>query len=315
MPTKSKPRFITQGELQGKPKIIAIVGSTASGKTALSLLLGAKFNGEVISADSRQIYRGLDIGTAKATLTEQAKAKHWLIDVKNPDEEYSVSEFKRAAEAAINDIAGRKQLPIVVGGTAQYLYALIDNWQIPKVKENKVLRAQLEKNIAEQGLEKVYEQLLELDPEAAYIVDPKNPRRVVRALEVALATGQPFSKQRQRGEPLFDSLILGVKLAPAELTKRIAQRVHAMIKAGLVEETKKLLKKYPVDLKVFDTIGYRELVPYRQGQITLAQAIAEIISHTKNFAKRQLTWFKRDARIKWIRNVTEAEALVEAFLQ
>jgi len=171
---------------ESKPQIIVILGPTASGKTALSLLIAknppAGGPGEIISADSRQIYREMDIGTAKATRDEQAGIPHYLIDIKNPDEDYSLAQFKQDAEAAIFDIASRKMLPIVVGGTAQYVYALIDNWQIPEVKEDKALRLQLEKDIADQGLEKVYERLLELDPEAAYIVDPKNPRRVIRAL-------------------------------------------------------------------------------------------------------------------------------------
>jgi len=304
---------------ESKPQIIVILGPTASGKTALSLLIAknppAGGPGEIISADSRQIYREMDIGTAKATRDEQAGIPHYLIDIKNPDEDYSLAQFKQDAEAAIFDIASRKMLPIVVGGTAQYVYALIDNWQIPEVKENPELREKLEKEIAAEGLEKIYQKLLDLDPEAAYIVDPKNPRRVIRALEVAISTGQPFTKQRQKAEPLFDCLLLGIKVAPAELAKRIEQRVDDMLAAGLVEEVKSLVKKYPADLKIFDTIGYRELLPCLRGETTLGQARAEIVSNTNHFARRQMQWFKRDQRINWIADQAEALALAQAFLE
>ena len=300
---------------ESKPKILVVLGPTASGKTALSLILANKFSGEIISADSRQIYRSMDIGTAKATATEQKLAKHHLIDTRNPDEDYSLGQFKIDAEKAIADIVSREKLPIIAGGTAQYIYALVDNWQIPEVREDKALRLQLEKDIADQGLEKVYERLLELDPEAAYIVDPKNPRRVIRALEVAISTGQPFTRQRQKAEPLFASLLLGIKVESIELAKRIEKRVNDMLTAGLIEEVKSLVEKYPADLKVFDTIGYRELLPYLRGEITLEQARAEIIANTNHFSRRQMQWFKRDQRINWIANRAAALALAQAFLE
>ena len=298
-----------------KPKVIVILGPTASGKTALSLLLAKRFKGEIISADSRQIYRRMDIGTAKATKLEQQSIPHHLVDIKNPDEDYSVIGFKQDTSTAIYDITRRHKLPIVVGGTAQYIYALVDNWTIPAVKEDRALRARLKKDIAEQGLEKIYERLLKLDPEAAHVVDSKNPRRVIRALEVAMLSGQPFTAQRQRGELLFDCLLLGIKLNPEELAKRIEKRVRGMIAAGLVEEIENLMQKYPVNLKIFDTIGYREIVTHLQGKITLEQAVQNIITNTKHFTRRQLQWFKRDKRIHWVQNYSTAEKLVADFIK
>lgn len=296
-------------------KVLIIVGPTASGKTALSLLLAKKFGGEIISADSRQVYRQMNIGTAKATLTERRAVRHHLIDIKNPNQNYSLAQFKKDALRAINDIVSRYKLPIVVGGTAQYIYALVDNWQIPAVRENKKLRAKVERDIAEQGLPAVYKKLLDLDPEAAYVVDPKNPRRVIRALEVALATGRPFTTQRRADPPLFDFLIVGLKLSPEELKRRIARRTRQMIKAGLVEETRKLIKRYSLNQKVFDTIGYREIIQHLHSELTLEQAIQQIIINTRRFARRQMQWFKRDKRIQWVRNGKEAKKLTQVFIK
>ena len=172
-----------------KPKIIAIVGPTASGKTSLSIALAKKYNGEIVSADSRQIYRGMDIGTAKPTVAERGDIPHHLLDIKNPDEEYTVADYKRDALNAIDHILKNMRIPILVGGTGLYIDTVIDNLDIPKIKADPELRASIEKDIRENGLASVFKKLVDRDPEAAYIVDPKNPRRVVRALEVAILTG------------------------------------------------------------------------------------------------------------------------------
>lgn len=312
-------------------KVLVIVGPTASGKTALSLILAKKFNGEIISADSRQIYREMDIGTAKVTEAEQKLVPHHLIDIKNPNQDYSVSQFKKDALKAIKKIIASGKLPIVAGGTAQYIYALVDNWQIPAVREDKKLRAKIERDIAEQGLSAVYKKLLDLDPEACYVVDPKNPRRVIRALEVALATGQPFTAHRRAGKPLFDFQLIGLRPTAEKLKQRIEKRVRQMIKAGLMEEVGALLKKYGPQQKVFDpstdsgstlskpewvdTIGYREIIRHLNGELTLAQAVQQIITHTRRFARRQMQWFKRDKRIQWVRNGEEAKKLTQVFFK
>jgi tRNA dimethylallyltransferase len=295
--------------------MIAIIGPTASGKTALSLELARRFNGEIISADSRQIYRGMDIGTAKPTTEERRLVPHHLIDIKNPDEEYTVAEYKRDAIVAIRDILERGKLPILVGGTGLYVRAVVENLDIPAVKPNPELRRRIEKEIETDGLEAAFKRLIALDPEAAYVVDPKNPRRIVRALEVALTTGEPFTKQRRKNEPLFETLEIGVEVPPESLRARIDARVDAMITGGLQDEVAKLTKHYGADLPAFDAIGYRELINFTEKKITLDEAVAFIKLNTWHYAKRQITWFKKDKKVRWIKDATEAVVLVKEFLK
>jgi tRNA dimethylallyltransferase len=297
-----------------KEKVVVIVGPTASGKTALSLHLADEFRGEIVSADSCQIYKGMDIGTAKASKEERKKIKHWLIDIKKPDQEYSVGQYKKDAVKAINQIIKSGRLPIVVGGTGLYISALVNNLDFPKVKEDKNLRKQLEKEIEEKGLRAVFDRLVELDPEAAYIIDPNNPRRVIRALEVAILTGKPFTEQRRMGKPLYDFLQLGIT-QPAEVLKdRINKRVDYMMKHGLIEETGKLVKKYG-KVKALDSIDYREIIYYLDGKITREEAAELIKKNTWHYAKHQLTWFNKDKRINWVSDPKEAEKLLKQFLQ
>jgi len=196
--------------MSNKPKIVAIVGPTASGKTALGIALAKKFDGEIVSADSRQIYRGMDIGTAKPTIAERRAIPHHLIDIKNPDEEYTVADYKTDAIAALDDIITRGKLPIIVGGTGLYIKRCSRIWTFRRPRRIRKLRAQIESEIARDGLAATFKKLVELDPEAASVVDPKNSRRVVRALEVAIATGTPFTSQRKKNEPLFETLVLGL---------------------------------------------------------------------------------------------------------
>lgn len=303
-------------------KIIVIVGPTASGKTAVSLILAKEFRGQIVAADSRQIYIGMDIGTAKPARDKNSKFKvytsegipHYLIDVKKPNNSYSVGQYKKDACIAIRKILGDSKLPIIVGGTGLYVSSLVDNLEIPKVKENKKLRKQLEREIGEKGLKTLYDRLINLDPEAANIVDPHNPRRVIRALEIALATGKPFSEQRKKGKPLFDFLQIGITQSPEILKMRIEKRVKKMINDGLAQEVKNLIKKYGEKQKAFDAIGYREIIQYLNGQITLEQAKELITKNTWNYAKRQMTWFNRDKSIKWVEDPQEAEKLVLNFI-
>ena len=307
------------------PKIIVIVGPTASGKTDLSIKLARKFNGEIVSADSRQIYKGMDIGTAKPEVQKTSEISnseflisneipHYLIDTKNPDENYTVAEYKRDAIEAMNKIIKKGKTPILAGGTGLYVKAVTDNLEIPSVKPNPALRKKLENKIQKNGLEYVYQELLELDPEAAYIVDGKNPRRVIRALEIAISTKKPFSAQRKKGKQLFNALKIGIKFSDAELQKRIANRANEMIKSGLVEEVKKLVKKYGEKQIAFDAIGYKEIIAYLKKEMSLAEAVDSIKKNTRSFAKRQMTWFRKDKEIKWVENKTEALFLVKKFL-
>lgn len=344
-----------------KPKLIIIVGPTASGKSALAITLAQKSNGEIVSADSRQIYRGMDIGTAKPPLVErkmrhekrkktipedypclvsQENIRHYLIDIKNPNEEYTVAQYKKDAIKAIGKIIKRGKLPILVGGTGLYVKAVVDNLEIPEVKPNPALRKKLEKRIEKEGLEKLFQELVELDPEAAYIVDGKNPRRVIRALEIALTTKKPFSAQRKKGKPLFDALTIGITLPQKKLREKIETRVDEMIKSGLVNEIKNLVKKYGSAPTAFDAIGYREIINYlaadkrrlkpqinadnnirvnprinqHKSAYGFEEAVKDIKKNTWAFAKRQMTWFKKDREIKWVGNEKEALALVKKFL-
>ena len=314
-----------------KPNLIAVVGPTASGKTSLGIALAQhKFGGfagdaEIVSADSRQIYRGMDIGTAKAKPEERAGIPHHLIDICNPDEDYAVGEFKRDAERAIDEIISRGNLPILVGGTGLYVRSIVDNLDIPETKADPKLRAEIEAEITRDGLAAVFERLVALDPEAAYIVDPKNPRRVVRALEVATITGKPFTAQRRKNDPRYNVLEIGINPPPEILRERIDRRIDEMVSDGLVDEVKNLLKKYgggatgtdsankprPIS---FDAIGYREIIDYLEGRATLDDAVAAMKMNTWHFAKRQITWFKKDKNIHWIENTDEALKIAENFL-
>lgn len=320
--------------MEKKPKIIVIVGPTASGKSSLALKVAKKFNGEIISADSRQIYRGMDIGTAKPIADDNSSGeskthslkfkkndgyfssgiRHYLIDIREPDQEYSVGQYKKDAIKVINRIIKSGKLPILVGGTGLYIDAVVKNLKFPKVKGDKKLRAQLEEEIKRHGLNCLFQKLLNLDPEAANFVDPKNPRRVIRALEVALVSKKPFSTQRKKGEPLYDALQIGISVPPRLLKERIRKRVNQMIKAGLEEEVKSLVEKYGLDCKTLETIDYREIVSYLQGKISLNEAIGQINKNTWRYAKRQMTWFKKNKEINWVKDQSSALKLIRKFL-
>jgi len=252
----------------------------------------------------------MDIGTAKPAFP------HQLIDIKNPNQDYSVGEYKKDAINAINTIIKNNKIPILVGGTGLYVSAVVNNWEIPQIKQDKKLRAKIEKEIKEKGLGFVFKKLVALDPEAAYIVDPKNPRRVIRALEVTILTGSPFSQQRKRGKPLYKILTIGLNSKPEILKSRINARIIEMIKDGLVKEVKKLVSKYGYNCKAFDAIGYREIIAYLKKKITLDEAIKQMQFNTWHYAKRQMTWFKKySPKAKWVKNYKEAERLVRKFLK
>lgn len=304
-----------------KEKLIIILGPTASGKTDLSLKLAKEFNGEIINADSRQIYKYMNIATAK----EPGKRKnekyivngiaHYLIDFIEPDHEYTLAHFQKDAVKRIKEIQSRGKVPFLVGGTGLYISSIVDNYSIPKGKPNKKLRVQLEKDFRTKGLEYLWKKLIQKDPGAAKVVDKNNPRRVIRALEVVLTTGQPFSQLREKRESIFDILQLGVKIGKKELEKRINLRTERMVKQGLLDETRKLLKKgYKADLPSMSGIGYKEAIQYFLGRISFGQMVDLIKQNTRQYAKRQMTWFKRDKRIVWIKEYKKAENMVGKFL-
>lgn len=301
--------------MSNKPKVIAIVGPTASGKTTLGITLAKKFDGEIVSADSRQIYRGMDIGTAKPTQVERSEVPHHLIDICDPDQNYTVADYKTDAIIAINDILSRGKLPILVGGTGLYIRAVIENLDIPKTQAHPELRAEIENEITREGLAAVFKKLIEVDPEAAYVVDSKNPRRVVRALEVARATGEPFTAQRKKGAPLFDTLTLGLNPPPDILRERIDRRIDTMIRNGFINEVAVLIKKYGTEAPAFNAIGYREIIANMNGALSRDEAIATIKLNTWHYAKRQMTWFRKDKTVHWITTEKEAIELIDNFMK
>jgi len=297
-----------------KRKIIVICGPTACGKTSLSLELAQKYNGEIIAADSRTIYQDMNIGTAKPSLEERLKVPHYLIDVVRLDQEFTVAKFKQQTLSVIYEILRRYKTPFLVGGTGLYISSIVDNLDIPSVPPDQKLREKLEKKIAKHGLDYLWKKLIKLDPDAAGFVQKQNPRRIIRALEVCLKTKKPFSQLRQKKECLFNVLQIGIKPGKKELIQRIDQRTEQMIKQGLVEEVKELIKKYPFDVLALNTIGYQEIISYLQNKISLDEAIDLIKKNTRQYARRQMTWFKKDKTIKWIENTEEAEILVKDFL-
>jgi tRNA dimethylallyltransferase len=278
-----------EGELI-KPKLLVVLGPTASGKTDLAIYLAKKFNGELISADSRMIYKGMDIGTNKPN-----NFNHYLIDIINPDEDFNVALYKKMAIDKIREIYERGKLPILVGGTGLYIKAVIENLEFPTVKADKKMRNNLEKKTTEE-LFNIYEKM---DKEGAKIIDKNNRRRLIRAIEVFTSTGESFFKER-KGEQLFDVLQIGIKITKEELKKIIEKRVESMFKQGLEKEVKKLYKKYGFEIPVMKTIGYWEWDDYFKGLTTREEVRERIKINTINFSKRQMTWFKKDKDIKWI---------------
>ncbi len=274
--------------------LIAIVGPTAVGKTALSLHLARLFNGEIVSADSRQVYRWMDIGTAKPTSAERASVPHHLIDVVDPDEEFSLALYQDMATAAIADIAARGKSPLLVGGTGQYLAAVLQGWQLPRVAPRPDIRAALERQATELGAEALYERLKAIDPVAAASILPGNVRRIIRALEVYEATGVPISVQRSVQPPPYRITTIWLTLPAPVLYARIDARVDAMMSAGLLDEVRQLLERgYNWDLPSMSGLGYREFRPYFEGRATLEEAVTRLKYDTHAFARRQPAWFRR----------------------
>ena len=287
---------------EAKIPVVFIVGPTASGKTDAGILLASALNGEIVSADSRYLYRGMDIGTAKPDIEERKGIRHWLIDVADPDETWSLSLFRSAADAAIRDISSRGKQAIVVGGTGQYVRAILKGWTIPEGEPDHRLRDVLEKWGRQIGPQELHKKLAVLDEEAAANIQWQNMRRTVRALEVIFTTGRKFSEQRTAGESPYNALILGMKRDRTELYERIDRRVDLMIRNGLVEETAALLSKgYKESLPSMSAIGYKEICDYLNNKITLADASQLIKFRTHNYVRRQANWFKpSDPAIHWV---------------
>jgi tRNA dimethylallyltransferase len=280
---------------ENRPPLIVLVGPTAVGKTELSLCLAEKLNAEIVSADSRLFYRGMDIGTAKPGLPERRGIPHHLIDVADPDETWSLSVFQQAACAAIAGIHGRGRAALLVGGTGQYVHAVTHGWNPPAAPPDAELRAELEKRAREAGYLDLYAELQRLDPQAAERIDPRNVRRTIRALEVIRLTGEKFSAQRGRTESPYRLLTLGLNRPRPELYARVDARIEAMFTAGLLAEVQSLLDRgCSPDLPSMTSIGYRECVAILQGRMPVEEAKARMRRTTRIFVRRQANWFKAD---------------------
>ncbi|HTX80157.1 MAG TPA: tRNA (adenosine(37)-N6)-dimethylallyltransferase MiaA [Longilinea sp.] len=281
--------------------LIVMVGPTAVGKTGLSIRLAERIGGEIVSADSRLFYRGMDIGTAKPTLTERNGIPHHLIDVADPDEPWSLSLFQKSARQVIAEIHQRHRLPILVGGTGQYVHAITEAWDIPVQRPDPALRDALMAWESQVGKEGLYQRLEIIDPEAAGHIDLRNVRRTVRALEVILRTGRRFSEQRKKGSVPYSIIQIGLTRPRSELYQRIDARIDGMIASGLVQEVRDLLAKgYSRDLPTLSAIGYREVIAYLEGEITLEEAVTLIKRASRQFVRRQANWFKgNDPNIFW----------------
>jgi tRNA dimethylallyltransferase len=296
-------------------KLIAIVGPTASGKTALAIDLATKLPGdfEAVNADSRQVYRHMDIGTAKPTAEERTALPHHLIDIVDPNEPFGLATWLELANEALESCWARGVTPIVVGGTGQYVWALLEGWRVPQVPAQDELRRELEARPPEDLLA----ELRRIDPQSDEYIQPQNVRRVIRALEVYHATGKPFSHWRTKEPPQFDWLAIGRHLSREELYARIDSRVDAMIESGFVEEVRRLREMgYGRGLPAMSGIGYSDIAAHLDGEITLDEAVRRTRVSTHRLARHQNAWFKSaDERIRWLEDPAEACAIARSFLE
>lgn len=277
-------------------KVIAIVGATASGKTAYAVELAQKIDGEIISADSRYVYKGLDIGTAKPGIDERKGIPHYMIDIVEPDFNYSAGLYAKQAKECIKDILSRGKTPIVAGGTGLYIRVLLENYDLPNIEPDYNLRDEL----AKLSFDELYDILYKLDKESAESVERNDKKKLIRYIEVVKLTGLPLSKARgKKDEDEFDIEWIGLNFPREELYERINKRVDLMIEEGLIEETKNLLNKYGRIPNIVDTIGYREIISYLDGETSLERAKELLKQNTRNYAKRQLTWFRKNENTKW----------------
>ncbi len=291
-------------------KLIVILGPTASGKTDLSIKLAKKFNGEIVSADSRQVYKGMDIGTGKIIKKEMKGIPHHLLDVTSPRIKFTAARYKKLAHKAIKQIIQNNHIPFLIGGTGFYIQTITDNIVIPQVKPDWKLRAQLEKLTTQ----KLFELLKKKDSRRAKTIDSKNRRRLIRALEIIEKTKQPIPVFK-KNKPEFDFLIIGIKKSQQDLKKLIEKRLYKRLKQGMITEIKRL-KKQGLSWKRLEEFGleYRFIAQYLQNKMTYNQMTDKIQKESEHYTKRQMTWFKRDKRIHWINKPKQAEKLIKTFL-
>jgi tRNA dimethylallyltransferase len=299
--------------------LVVVAGPTASGKTALALALAEQFSGEIVSCDSVAVYRGMEIGTAKPTLAERARVPHHLIDVAEPDQPCTAGDYSRLAREAIAGIAQRGHLPIVAGGTGLYLRALLDGL-FPAPQRHEPLRAKLRARAQQENPTHLHRILTRLDPAAAALIHANDTPKVIRAIEVTLAARAPITQQWEQGRDALTGyrvLRLGLNPPRAELYARINRRAYEMFDRGLVEETTQLVETYGFDCRAFTSLGYAQAIAVLRGELTRDQAIAQAAQGHRNYAKRQLTWFRKDPEIQWLtgfgsdgETIAQAKALV-----
>lgn len=296
--------------------LIVVVGPTAVGKTKVALELAEVFDAEIVSADSRQIYRGMDIGTAKPSLEQRARVPHHLIDVVDPDVQFTLAQYQAEAYAAIDDIFVRGRQPMLVGGTGLYVRAIVEGLRIPEVAPDFDLRAELEARAQREGKEALYADLQKVDPESAARIDPRNVRRTIRALEVYRLSGKRFSELGQVQPPPYRVVTIGLQRPRAELYVRIDARVDAMIADGLVEETRQLAQRYDWLLPSMSGLGYRQIGAYLRNEETLEESITAIKKDTRRFVRHQANWFRsNDASILWVPMTSNANEDLRATMQ
>lgn len=276
-------------------RVIAVVGATASGKTSYAIELAKKINGEIISADSRLVYKGMDIGTAKPTIDEMQEIPHYMIDVVEPEYNYSVGLYVKEAKKHITDIISRGKVPIVAGGTGLYFRVLLENYDLPDVKPDYELR----KELSSYSYEELLEMLTKLDAKAANSVEKNDKKKLIRYIEIIKLAGKPLDLVRGVKEKEFNVEWVGLNFPREILYDRINKRVDLMIEQGLIDETKKLLQKHGRISNITDTIGYREVLSYLDGELSLDEAKDKLKQNTRNYAKRQLTWFRKNEQINW----------------
>ena len=301
-----------------KPKVIVICGPTASGKTSLSIELAKKINGEIISADSMQIYKEMNIGTAKVTEKEREEIKHYMIDIVNPDVRFSVAEYKKMAEEKIDIILNKNQVPIIVGGTGLYINSLIYNIKYIDTKIDEKYRKELEKRIEKEGLQKLYEEAYKIDPEAMENISKKDQKRIMRVLEIYHETGKNKTQleiESRQEEPKYDYKVFAINWDREKLYSRINKRVDTMFELGLIDEVENILNKYEQFPTAMQGLGYKEVVQYINKEITKEEMIDIVKMETRRYAKRQITWFKKINNIKWINGENDLQSNINIILE
>jgi len=302
-----------------KKRLVTIVGPTGVGKTSLALKLGLEFSGEIVSADSRQIYRGMDIGTAKSSDEDMAKVPHHLIDIVEPNDAFSLAQYQSLAYKSIEDILARKRLPILVGGSGQYVWAVLEGWSIPKVTPNNWYREELEKRLLSGESEELFQELKQMNPELASRVDKRNPRRLIRAMEISKFSDHRTA--RSKNPPDYSILIIGLTCPRHSLYKRIDLRVEQMISAGLESEVRELrAKNYADNSPSMSGIGYRQMISYIKGDINLVECVNQIKFESHRLARQQYNWFGLGkSEISWFDVDTDyyqsAKSLVNSFIK